>query len=247
MEHERARGGRGLQVARAICPYLVAAEGGWRSVVASRDQQCGAVRPPAPLALDKQRRLCLTDHAACATYQAAAGLVGGEEHSSGARAEERVTRWSLVRTAPVVLDEGRIASVGRLARRRTAAQLALGALMALALGAVVLARLPGTGASPAGAVASMTPVVAAAPSRAPARTSSAPAETAAPSRSPATSPEASPPSRTSPRPAVRSYRVVAGDTLYAVAIRFNTTVQAIVDKNELSSRVLRIGQVLELP
>src|SRR6187200_2062060 len=55
-----------------ICPYLSAADGAWRSTTVAREHRCGAVAPPAPLATEKQRRLCLTpDYATCATFEAA--------------------------------------------------------------------------------------------------------------------------------------------------------------------------------
>src|SRR5688572_23524120 len=55
-----------------ICPYLSAADGAWRSTTVAREHRCGAVAPPAPLATEKQRRLCLTpDYPSCATFEAA--------------------------------------------------------------------------------------------------------------------------------------------------------------------------------
>ena len=55
-----------------ICPYLLASQGGWRSASPNRDHRCTAVDPPAPLATDKQRDLCLTaEHATCPTFRAA--------------------------------------------------------------------------------------------------------------------------------------------------------------------------------
>src|SRR4051812_39561473 len=48
------------------CPYLRSADGTWRSVVAQRDQQCGAQEPPQPLDAQTQEGLCRTaDHAGC--------------------------------------------------------------------------------------------------------------------------------------------------------------------------------------
>lgn len=54
----------------------------------------------------------------------------------------------------------------------------------------------------------------------------------------------------SPTPAAnpQTYTVVAGDTLWDIAARFNTTVQAIAELNELDDEdALSIGQVLKLP
>lgn len=44
-----------------------------------------------------------------------------------------------------------------------------------------------------------------------------------------------------------TYKVVSGDTLYAIARRFNTTVDAIKELNNLTSNTLTIGQELYIP
>ena len=44
-----------------------------------------------------------------------------------------------------------------------------------------------------------------------------------------------------------TYTVQAGDTLYSIARRYNTTVDALKSVNNLTSNVLSIGQVLKLP
>lgn len=46
---------------------------------------------------------------------------------------------------------------------------------------------------------------------------------------------------------VDTYTVVKGDTLYSIARKFNTTVDAIISLNNLTSNVLQIGQVLKIP
>lgn len=43
------------------------------------------------------------------------------------------------------------------------------------------------------------------------------------------------------------YTVVRGDTLYAIAERYNTTVNTIKNLNNLSSNILSIGQILKIP
>jgi LysM repeat protein len=89
-----------------------------------------------------------------------------------------------------------------------------------------------------------------------------PSATPTPTAPPSATPEATSPSPTdrpsaSPTGAVagatatasaRTYRVRSGDTLYAVAQRFGTTVKAIQELNEIDdpSR-LRVGQVLRIP
>lgn len=46
---------------------------------------------------------------------------------------------------------------------------------------------------------------------------------------------------------VLNYTVVSGDTLYSIAKRFNTTVDAIKELNNLTSNTLSIGQILRIP
>lgn len=43
------------------------------------------------------------------------------------------------------------------------------------------------------------------------------------------------------------YQVVNGDTLYSIARRFNTRVDAIKAYNNLSSNILNVGQILQIP
>ncbi|GHT48973.1 hypothetical protein AGMMS49982_01360 [Bacteroidia bacterium] len=44
-----------------------------------------------------------------------------------------------------------------------------------------------------------------------------------------------------------TYKVKPGDTLFAIALRYHTTVKAIMQTNKLDSDLLRIGQILEIP
>lgn len=48
-------------------------------------------------------------------------------------------------------------------------------------------------------------------------------------------------------PAPNTYTVVAGDSLYSIAKKFNTTVDELKRLNNLSSNLLTIGQVLKIP
>ena len=48
-------------------------------------------------------------------------------------------------------------------------------------------------------------------------------------------------------PSYKTYTVVSGDSLYRIANRFNTSVQAIKDLNNLTSNNLSIGQILKIP
>src|SRR4029079_1216224 len=134
----------------AGCPFLLAEAGGWRLDVPSRDHRCAAFSPPAPLAPEKQARLCLTEgHAACATYLAS---VAAREARLGAAPLDRTTRWGLARTTAVIQDPGgfRVRFLGAILdrRRRPAipAALLLIALFALAVTGL-RGLLPTTGAA----------------------------------------------------------------------------------------------------
>jgi LysM repeat protein len=225
------------------CPYLAADGRAWRSVSAHRDHRCTAVAPPAQLALDKQRRLCLADdHLTCATYRAAVEalprIAGGSEP-----AVERVTRWSITRTTPVLVDQGRLpAAVATLSPFRRGGQVALGGLMIVALAAVLTARLTAPDDRPTGAVVpSPSPSAADTPSALPSR-----APSATPVATPTPTPEPTPSPTAAPTPL--TYTVKSGDTLSSIASRNGTTVSAIADLNGITdpSR-LRIGQVLQIP
>src|SRR5205814_8069471 len=111
----------------------------------------GAVAQPVLLAVDKQRRLCLTNrHVGCRTFLPATDQPGRAVGSvvpdpsarpgRGAAASpggETVTRWSIVRTAPVLLDGGRVSStIATVARIRSQPQLVLVALLVVAFIAI---------------------------------------------------------------------------------------------------------------
>ena len=68
-----------------------------------------------------------------------------------------------------------------------------------------------------------------------------------PAPAPATPPP--PPVVTSPPPAPRTtYTVKPGDTLYAIAVKYGTTVQAITAANNIANpNLIRVGQVLVIP
>jgi LysM repeat protein len=245
-----------------LCPYLIAEDGAWRSARPARDHRCGAVDPPAPLALDKQRRLCLTRaHGGCATRLAAldrAPAEPGRDAQTGSRASGRVgpagaTRWSIVRTAPVVLDAsgGGVLGAGR---RRLLGQWGLGALMALALGGLIIARLPG----PSAGEPSNRPAVLAATGGPPAAALAARSTaTARPSTPPTPSPVSGAPVSVLAGPAVASkpspsatgtHLVRPGDTLIGIARAYDTSVEELQEANGLGdSTVIRIGQELVLP
>lgn len=259
-EHDQSFG----QLAtRQICPFLTIEGGGWRSSSPSRDHRCGAVTPPVPLAVDKQRRLCLADaHLACATYLAATGsspsgemvLAKAALGRPGAGASPTVTRWALVRTVPVVLDRGRVpASVGAIARDRRGGQLLLAGLLVAAFAAVAVARLSGSGGpASVGASQSSEPTATPAATLPPASPTPEPsvdasvAPTETPSLAPTEAPSLAP--TAAPTAAHQTYIVQSGDTLERIARRFGTTVDAIVELNGLVDRNrLSIGQRLLIP
>jgi hypothetical protein len=235
-----------------ICPYLLASRGGWRSASPNRDHRCTAVDPPASLAIDKQKRLCLVaEHAACPAFRGARAarasmLAPGLDPSVVAAAD--AARRPVPRTTAVILERPRIIG-GRsvLGGDWPLAQAALVALMIVAFVVVLVARLSPT--QPTGAVplatataspsASLEPLPTFAPTPVP------PSEE--PSSSvPPPSPSAAP--TPPPAPAYRTkYRVRAGDTLIAIAARYGTTVSVIKRLNGISGSNLRIGQILKIP
>jgi LysM repeat protein len=233
-----------------VCPYLVAADGLWRSSTVAREHRCGAVAPPALLAAEKQRRLCLTaDHMTCTTFEAAraARPIGPDRQPTLPR--------PLARATPMVLDHGRIAiTVPAFRSERSVGQAALIILMALAFALIVFAKMSG-GASPAGvadAPASPRTSPGASATAASARPSSG--ETLAPSGAPAGSAAASgdPSGSASPgataKPATQTYKVKAGDTLIGIAAKFGTTPKAIAKLNGITNTAnLHVGQVLKIP
>jgi LysM repeat protein len=243
----------------AVCPYLLAADGAWRSAFASRDHRCTAVVPPAILAPDKQRRLCLgVGHLECSTFVAA---VAEREAARGA-IPGRGPHRAIPRTAPLVLDQGRLAMLPGLPDRGVG-QGGLVALMAVAFGALAVTRLTGGGPNVGPAVVadgSPPPSVVA---------SSAPARTPAPT-APASSPDAGPtrtlvPSDVEPTPssgataaaspaatpvatqALATYTVKSGDTLSEIASAHGMTWQELAKINGIKDpSKLRVGQVLKL-
>lgn len=76
-----------------------------------------------------------------------------------------------------------------------------------------------------------------------------PSDTAAPQASPTVpagpTPTEAPPATAAPTPV--TYIVQAGDTLNAIAARYGTTAQAIMDANGLTSENIQVGQILIIP
>jgi LysM repeat protein len=238
------------------CPFLLSEDGGWRLEAPSRDHRCAAFSPAAPLAPEKQARLCLTDtHVSCATYLAS---IAAREARLGAPPPERATRWGLARTTTVIVDPGGVRSgllTAALDRRRwpaIPAILLVGTLFVLAItGLRGVLPITGVGASPS---ASAAPVALA--TEAPPAVTQLPQLTLPPTGSvePTTAPTPVPttaPAKTAaptPKPSYRTYVVRSGDTLSRIASRFHTTVSAIANLNHISDpSKLRVGQVLLIP
>jgi LysM repeat protein len=253
----------------AVCPYLLAESGEWRASVAARDHRCHAVTPAAPLTTDKQRRLCLVAaHATCSTYGAAMAVLA-DAHSPAAA--PRPFHRPVTKTAPLVLDRGRIALAMPALRglpglpERGVGQGGLVAVMAVAFGALVVARLGagGPGLVPGGGAGSPVPGAAgtaaaeseAPPSAEPGRTL-VPTEVE-PSAGASTEPTAEPTaeSAATPRPTAKpttdapaTYKVKSGDTLSGIASVYGTTWQELAELNNIDDpRLLRVGQELKLP
>lgn len=232
------------------CPFLLAAGGGWRLDIPSREHRCAAVTPPAPLSLEKQSRLCLTGaHVNCATYLASLSARGSR---LGSPVADRATRWGLARTTTVIEDAGgwRSRALGLLLdRRRWPAVPAV--ILVTTLVVLAFSGLRGGGATPVATASPTQPAVSAAPIGDPIRT---PAVSDAPTIAPSEVPSAAPTSRptatpaTAPTATFRTYRVASGDTLSAIASKFGTTSRAIANLNGISvNATLHIGQVLKIP
>jgi len=234
------------------CPFLVANVGGWRLDAPSRDHRCGAFSPPAPLAPEKQARLCLTPgHTTCATYLAS---LSARTERVGAAPVRRTTRWGLARTTSVIEDPGGVrarflaAVLDRWRWPGVPAVLLITTLFVVALSGF-RTGVPSTPVATASAAA-VAPSAAATPG------ATTPAATPAPTNTPDT-PEptiAATPAATAqpetPRPSAsfRTYAVQSGDTLGEIASRYGTTVSALAQLNNLADPGrLSIGQVLLIP
>jgi LysM repeat protein len=230
------------------CPFLLAESGGWRLDLPSRDHRCAAFVPPAPLSPEKQTRLCLTaEHSACPTYLAS---LAARTARLGSTAGDRATRWGLARTTTVIEDPGGVRAwlIGAaLDRRRWPAIPAV-----LLVTALFTLAVSGFGADlPSSSVASASPGTPTTPPSTRAPATAAPV-TAAPTSALASAtvaPTAEPtPEPTSAEPTLRTYTIRSGDTLSAIAARYNTTVAAIVNLNDLNNaNNLRVGQELLIP
>lgn len=233
------------------CPYLVGVGGAWRADRPDRAHRCRAVEPQAPLAADKQRRLCLTaTHTTCSTYLAAHDLraAGGEAPA----AQRPGGRWGYARQLTIVESTTGPGGAWRswLGDRR-----ARQAIPAVALvGVLAVLAGSGLGRGPGGtAVASsspgQTPTSSITPTLTPSPTPR-PTATAAPSPSPTPAITASPIPTPSVTPAAsfRVYTVKSGDTLYGIARSFGVSLSALTELNNISrTKILHAGDKLLIP
>ena len=230
----------------AVCPYLLAASGGWRSALPHREHRCTAVDPAAALSTDKQRRLCLTlAHQTCPTFGAAraaraAAIAPGVDPAVLAAVES--ARRPLARSTPVILEQPSLISTrASWPLDRAVSQVALVGLMVVAFALVVIARLSAGDGAAATSPSPRASIVVAAGSP-----SATPFPTPSPSGlgpSQSIDPNASP----SRAPGPTTYIVRSGDTLVGIASRFGTTSSAIKKLNHLSSSTLHVGQKLKIP
>jgi hypothetical protein len=180
------------------CPFVSSGDGAWRAATATRDHRCAAVTPPAPVAIEKQRRLCLTpEHQTCATFVAAEAASG--ELPGRATGLPR----PVARTTPVVLDRHRLGTaVPTILANRSTGQTVLVAVLMVAFLVVVVARSAVGGGSPlASPSAQPTATVRAS---ATARPSSTVAPTASPRSTPSAAATPAPTARTSATPKPRA-------------------------------------------
>ena len=248
---QAARGRRTSGAVFEVCPYLRAESGEWRSAYASRDHRCAAINPPAPLAMAKQRSLCLvTAHETCATYLAA--RAASDRVSAGVPPDDSGL-WPATRSTPLLLEPAHGLLAPLAGSSRSGGQALLVGLMVVAFLVLVVARAAGPGASGSpspdasgGSPAAASGAVVASPSSA---ATAPPSESPAPSPTPSASPSAGPSASPSPTLGdVQTYTVRSGDTLIGIAAKFGTTAAAITKANNISNpRVIHVGQVLIIP
>jgi len=238
--------GPAVKAMRSLCPFLAAADGGWRSADAIGAHRCTAVAPPVQLATEKQRRLCLDpSHATCATFTAA--LAGRASAMEGLGAGTR----PMPRTTPVVLERGRFAiPVHSLRPDRTAGQAALVILLGIAFAGVLAARLGSGSIGQEGAIVILPgSPIASSPAKSPlssagAATTSSPAVSSPSPQITLVPTEKTPP----PSGAPTTYKVKPGDTLSGIASAHGTTWKVLAQLNAIKDpSALRVGTVLELP
>jgi hypothetical protein len=137
-------------VLAGLCPYLLAEGGAWRSARPASEHRCHAVRPPAALTGDQQRRLCLiAAHAECPTFVDARQHHQQALQDAGVHVERLTGRrtTALTRPIPVLLERPAIGprAPSITGRTRRLAEVGLVLIMLLAAGLVLAARFAGLG------------------------------------------------------------------------------------------------------
>ena len=256
-------------VVHQVCPFLVAGDGSWRTVVPAREQRCGATMPASPLAVGKQRDLCTRDaHRGCATFVAAREL----QAASTIRPASAVGGlWPDTLGGILAVEPARGVVSAVPGSVRAGGQALLIGLMVLAFLILVIARTAppsaqgdpthtdaGGAAAPASVAPSVTavesgpsgvpsPAASVEPSAEPSTVPSTTPTSSSGAASPTVSPTTRPTARAS-EPAVTRYVVKSGDTLSSIAAKFNTTVRKLKAANAIAdASVIRVGQALVIP
>lgn len=222
-----------------ICPLLTLG-GDPRAVSAAPDpaHRCSAGGTLTTIEREYQARFCLSGrYQSCERYAAhveQGGAVGPAWRPAAADASFASTRL-VVESAP------RSVVVRRPRRLGTAGLIVLGLIL---VGVVIgwiglggLGAILGPGPTP---TPSASPSAEATPTTTP-----EPSVSVEPSAS--ATPVVTPGPTPTPAPTPVTYIVQQGDTLNAIAQRFGTTAQAIMDANGLTSDVINPGQVLIIP
>jgi hypothetical protein len=231
-----------------ICPYLVAEDGGWRAATPMREHRCTAVRPPAPLSEETQRRLCLVEqHVTCPEYLAA------RQRRSAELARDRISFEQLdslrfqpsARATPVALERPRTSDAPPAALMGLETRsVARSARMPIAIGVIVIVALFG-GSKFLGGSASPT---ASPTSRPTSSLAASPTGGASPSDGSSPTPSAETSSSPTPIVATRTYKIKRGDSLGKIARQFGTTIEVLRSLNDLGDPPrIRVGQVLNIP
>jgi hypothetical protein len=143
-------GSDAASVLAGLCPYVLAEGGAWRSARPATEHRCHAVRPPAALTGDQQRRLCLVPaHAACPTYIDARQRHEQALRDAGVHVDRLAGRRTIALTRPIPVLFERPFSGPRAptitGRTRRLAEVALVLVMLLAAALMVVARFAGVG------------------------------------------------------------------------------------------------------
>jgi LysM repeat protein len=238
--------------AGGVCPFLIASTGDWRLAGPTREHRCAAFVPLTSLSLEKQARLCLrVAHVTCATYIASVAARAERAGPGSGEPLERVGRWGLARTAPLIEDTGgmRGTLITMIADRRTWPAIPAVLLVATLL-AVGISGIRNDGQ--AAALESPTPFQSSPGPESTDGTESTPRETmtasGAPSNPPSETPSVAPTVAPTPSAAYRIYTVQSGDTLAGIASKFHVSLSELEKLNSISNaRQLHIGQKLKIP